>query len=96
MKKLVLFVAGAVVLVSLALAPGLGAAPAAVPYLWQNCTHVHTKYPHGVGKLYARDHTRSGTNAVTNFKRSTRLYKIAMRYNRRLDADKDGVACEKH
>lgn len=56
---------------------------------------VHKKYPHGVGKLRARDRTRSGTNPVTNFKRSTRLYNIAMNYNRRLDADKDGVACEK-
>jgi Excalibur calcium-binding domain len=32
---------------------------------------------------------------VTNFKRSTRLYSLAMRYNKRLDRDKDGIACEK-
>jgi Excalibur calcium-binding domain len=32
---------------------------------------------------------------VTNFKRSTFLYRIAMRYNRGLDRDKDGIACEK-
>jgi hypothetical protein len=30
-----------------------------------------------------------------NFKRSTKLYKLAMSYNRGLDRDKDGVACEK-
>jgi hypothetical protein len=33
---------------------------------------------------------------VTNFRRSTRLYNIAMRWNRGLDRDKDGIACEKH
>jgi hypothetical protein len=63
---------------------------------WTNCTSVHTTYPHGVGKLRAHDHTRSGTNPVTNFKRSTRLYNIATSHNGRLDADHDGVACEKH
>jgi hypothetical protein len=41
----------------------------------------------------ASDHT-SGT-PVTNFKRSTKLYKLAMSYNRGLDRDKDGIACEK-
>ena len=65
-----------------------------MPYLWKNCTHVHTKYRHGVGKLRAHDHT-SGT-PVTNFYRSTRLYNIAMSYNRGLDRDKDGIACEQH
>lgn len=39
------------------------------------------------------DHT-SGT-PVTNFKRSTKLYELAMSYNRGLDRDKDGIACEK-
>jgi hypothetical protein len=48
-----------------------------------------------VGRLHARDHTRSGTPGVTTFKRSTRLYNTAMRYNSDLDRDRDGVACEK-
>jgi hypothetical protein len=65
----------------------------ATPWLWQRCSHVHTKYPHGVGKLHAHDRT-SGT-PVTTFKRSTRLYNIAMRYKPGLDRDKDGIACEK-
>jgi hypothetical protein len=68
-------------------------ATATIPALWKNCTNVHKRYPHGVGKLHARDRT-SGT-PVTTFKRSTRLYNIAMNYNKRLDADKDGIACEK-
>ncbi|GIU95360.1 MAG: hypothetical protein KatS3mg012_1817 [Gaiellaceae bacterium] len=65
----------------------------AAPPLYKNCTNLNKKYPHGLGKLGARDHT-SGT-PVTNFKRSTRLYKLAMSYNRGLDRDKDGIACEK-
>ena len=51
------------------------------------------KYRHGVGRVGARDKT-SGT-PVTTFRRSNFLYKTAMRYNRGLDRDKDGIACEK-
>jgi excalibur calcium-binding domain-containing protein len=73
------------------------AATSAIPYLWQNCTHVQTKYRHGVGKVGAHDRT-SGT-PVTTFYRSTRLYNIAMSYNHdrgyNLDRDHDGIACEK-
>jgi hypothetical protein len=75
----------------------VSSAPAArdrIPTLWKNCTNVHKRYPHGVGRRFAHDHT-SGT-PVTNFYRSTRLYRIAIGYNKRLDADKDGIACEKH
>ena len=70
----------------------IGSAGAAPP-VYKNCTNLNKKYPHGLGKLGARDHTTSGT-PVTNFKRSTKLYKLAMSYNRGLDRDKDGVACE--
>jgi hypothetical protein len=54
---------------------------------------VNKRYPHGVGKLGAHDKT-TGT-PITTFKRSTRLYRIAISYNRGLDRDKDGIACEK-
>jgi hypothetical protein len=60
---------------------------------WKNCTQVNKKYRHGVGRLGARDKT-SGT-PVTTFKRSNFLYKTAMRHNRGLDRDRDGIACEK-
>jgi hypothetical protein len=73
--------------------------PAAVAHrssLWTNCTAVHTKYRHGVGRSSAHDRTRSGTNPVTTFFRSTRLYNQAMGVNSDLDRDRDGVACEKH
>jgi len=66
---------------------------AAAPPLYKNCTNLNKKYPHGLGKVGARDHT-SGT-PVANFRRSTKLYKLAMSHNRGLDRDKDGIACEK-
>jgi hypothetical protein len=66
-----------------------------IPPLWRSCTNYNKRYPHGVGRLRARDRTRGGTPPVTTFRRSTRIYNIAMSYNRGLDRDKDGVACEK-
>jgi len=95
-------VAVPVVIVLAAVGVSVGQAPAAtgaaaIPYLWQNCTHVHTKYRHGVGKVGAHDRT-TGT-PVTTFYRSTRLCNIAMSYNGQrgynLDRDRDGIACEK-
>jgi len=59
-----------------------------------NCTNLNKKWPHGVGKRGARDHT-SG-DRVTNFKRSTKQYRLAENHNGTLDADNDGIACEKH
>lgn len=64
-----------------------------MPPLYKNCTALNKKYPHGVGKANARDKT-SG-KPVTTFKRSTKIYSAAMSYNKGLDRDKDGVACEK-
>ena len=61
--------------------------------MYKNCTNLNKRYPHGLGKLLARDKT-SG-EPVTNFKRSTIRYRIAMFYNKGLDRDKDGIACEK-
>ena len=60
---------------------------------WANCTVVNRRLPHGVGRANAHDHT-SGT-PVTNFRHDTALYKAAMRANRSLDRDQDGIACEK-
>ncbi len=90
-----------VVLVSLVLAnqavavagPNGVASAAAMPALCKNCTNLNAKYPHGLGKLNARDKT-SG-EPVTTFKRSTRLYNIADGHNKGLDRDNDGIACEK-
>lgn len=71
----------------------LAAPPSHAGSVFENCTALNKKYPHGVGKKGAKDKT-SGT-PVTTFKRSTKLYKKAMKANSRLDGDKDGIACEK-
>jgi hypothetical protein len=85
-------VAAVVLLLATPASAAIGSTAAAPP-LYKNCTNLNKKYPHGLGKVGARDHT-SGT-PVTNFKRSTKLYKLAMSANRGLDRDKDGIACEK-
>ena len=87
--------ASAVLAVSAILCAGTQSAAAAseVAAPWKNCTQVNKEYPHGVGKLRARGKT-SGT-PVTTFKRSTALYSTAMKNNRGLDRDGDGIACEK-
>jgi hypothetical protein len=59
--------------------------------VYENCTELNGDYPHGVGLPGARDRTRSGTNPVTTFKESTRLYNA----NSGKDRDNDGIACEK-
>jgi hypothetical protein len=78
---------------SIVAAGALAGTASAIPSPWKNCAQVNQKYPHGVGLPGARDKT-SGT-PVTTFKRNTRLYRIAMKNNKGLDRDKDGIACEK-
>jgi Excalibur calcium-binding domain len=65
---------------------------AKAPRLYQNCTNLNRKYPHGLGRANARDKTSD--DPVTNFKHSTKLYRVAMSHNKGLDRDKDGIACE--
>lgn len=67
--------------------------PMVVKYKFKNCTALNKVYAHGVGKSGARDHT-SGT-PVTDFKKSTSLYKKIIKYRKSLDRDKDGIACER-
>jgi Excalibur calcium-binding domain len=78
----------------MALAFAVGTAHAGVPAESRNCTVVNKRFPHGVGRVGARDRT-SGV-PVTNFRRSNLLYRRAMMFNRGLDRDRDGIACEKH
>lgn len=77
------------------LAVGFSSAPADASSVWANCTAVHHKYSHGVGRLGAHDHVASGT-PVTNFKRSNTLFQTAMNHNKGLDRDHDKIACEAH
>lgn len=106
MRKLVLdavLILGLAVTPVVSVAPVAGAAPspqaaavvlpAKVVYKFKNCTALNKVYPHGVGKATARDHTSD--DPVTNFKKSTALYKKIIGYRKSLDRDKDGIACEK-
>ena len=82
----------AVIAVSTGLAAA-GAASARMPPLYRSCAALNAKYPHGLGKTTAKD--RSAGAPVRNFFKSDRFFKIAMSYNRGLDRDHDGIACEK-
>ena len=73
----------------------LAAAHAATPAVYANCTNLNRSYPHGLGRSGAVDHVSSG-RPVTTFTRNTARYNQAMSYNRGLDRDHDGIACEKH
>jgi hypothetical protein len=87
----------AATLVTLGIATGSGlladtASAKTVPIVhFKNCTAMHKTYPHGVGRKGAKDKVRGKTKPVTTFYFNTALYNA----NTRLDADKDGVACEK-
>jgi hypothetical protein len=85
---------GISLIAAVTLAVAAAPADAAMPVLYKKCANLNAKYPHGLGKLLAKDKTAG--DPVTNFKRSTRLYNVAMGWNKRLDGDKDGIACEKH
>ena len=58
---------------------------------YANCKALNAKYKHGVGRKGARDHVSGKTKPVKNFYVSTKLYNA----NKKLDRDKDGIACEK-
>jgi hypothetical protein len=55
---------------------------------------LNARYPHGFAEVGAHD--RTSGEPVTNFKRSTKLYRLAIGYNAGLDRDHDGIACEQH
>jgi hypothetical protein len=61
--------------------------------LYKNCTALNKRYWHGIGRTNAHDKTSGAP--VTTFRRSNRLYRLALSYNKGLDRDKDGIACEK-
>ena len=86
------FIAAATLAMPLSVVVATAPAADAATGIYRNCTALHTKWKHGVGKSSAHDHT-SGT-PVTNFFHSTRQYNVAMNKNRGLDRDKDGIACE--
>jgi Excalibur calcium-binding domain len=87
--KLVRYAAVAALAVS-GIAVAAAPADASVPH-YKNCTEMHKKYKHGVGRKGAKDKVRGSTKPVTTFTVNTTLYNA----NKKMDRDKDGVACEK-
>jgi hypothetical protein len=85
-----LLAAGAAIVV----AAFAASASATIPVPYKNCTQLHKKYPHGIGRANAHDVVKGDSKPVTNFTRNTRLYNLAIHYNKSLDRDHDGVACE--
>ncbi len=69
------------------------ALPASAAVSYANCTSLQKSYPHGIGRVGARDRT-TGT-PVTTWRKDTAGYDRAMRANRGLDRDRDAIACEK-
>ena len=62
------------------------------PVKYSNCAALNAVYPYGVGRFRRGDHTRTGTDPVRYFIVSSAVYSL----NTARDADKDGIACERH
>jgi hypothetical protein len=56
-----------------------------------NCTALQHDFPHGVARPGGTDKVKGKTKPVTTFAVNATVYNA----NKRLDADKDGVACER-
>ena len=83
MRKLIIALAA---LVALAATAALAAPAEAGVRHFRNCTAVHKVYPHGIAK------TRAAAGAHgRDAKVSASLYKA----NKKMDRDRDGVACER-
>jgi hypothetical protein len=82
--RLIRVIAVAGVAAVVALGSAVGSADAQVPRKYANCKALNARYLHGVGRVGARDRTKSG-DPVTNFRRNNRLYER----NKGLDRDRD-------
>jgi hypothetical protein len=76
---------------ALALAPVLlvAGSASASPRHFKNCTAVHKVYKHGIAK------SRSAAAHANGLTGRPKISKSLYLANKRLDRDKDGVACEK-
>src|SRR4051812_40430875 len=76
---------GAALVAALAIIGGTVAtvAEARIPARWRNYAAVNHRYPHGVGRFGA--HNATGGVPVRNFFHSTRVYRVAVGFNKGLD-----------
>ena len=66
-------------------------APARGPVHYRSCADLNRVYHHGVGLPGARDKVRGHSRPARNFTVNVGVY----RANVHLDADRDGIACER-
>ncbi|WP_433079341.1 excalibur calcium-binding domain-containing protein [Dactylosporangium sp. CA-052675] len=64
---------------------------AASPKRYVNCAALQHDFAHGVARAGATDRVKGRTRPVTNFTVNPAAYTA----NKRLDADADGIACER-
>jgi hypothetical protein len=64
---------------------------AAGPKRYVNCAALQHDFAHGVARVGGKDKVKGKTKPVTTFTVNAAAYNA----NSRLDADKDGVACER-
>ena len=83
-------IVAAVLLGCAALVPS-GPAQAAAPKRYVSCAALQHDYVHGVARPGGTDKVRGKTKPVTTFTVNQAAYTA----NKRLDADTDGVACER-
>ena len=58
---------------------------------YTTCATLNRRYPHGVARAGARDRVTAGKRQVRGYTVNTTIYN----HNKRLDFDKDGIACER-
>lgn len=62
------------------------------PKTYASCAALNKDFPHGVGRPGAKDKVTGRARPVTNFKANKAVYDANAK---RLDREKDGIACEK-
>lgn len=83
----------AVAAVTTSLVPAASAQAATPkPRAYTSCASLNAVYKHGVGRPGAKDKVSGRTAAVRTFTVDKKTYDLNAR---RLDRDKDGIACEK-
>lgn len=96
MNKFAPRLAIASLLVGGALAPmSAGTSEAATPVKYKNCTALVKKYPKGVKKSAATNNKVTSKGKVSYKTSTATVNATAYKANTHLDADKDGIACER-
>lgn len=96
MKKLTAIAAAVGLSLSMGVVSFASPAEAATPK-FKNCTALNAKYPGGVAKSAKVKNTKKvrGKTVPAKSSRKPKVSKSLYNANKRLDRDKDGIACER-